>query len=48
MIQIEDTIDESWLKPPEGFDEDKAEDNDYETTKFGMNTIDRLISCLGD
>lgn len=36
------------MKPPEGFNEDIEEDEDFETTRFGMNAIDRLISAIGE
>lgn len=48
MIEIDENITEQWMKPPEGFNEDIEEDSDFETTRFGMNAIDRLIDCLGD
>jgi hypothetical protein len=48
MTQIEEEITEEWVKPPEGFNEDLEEDEDFETTRFGMNAIDRLISSVGE
>ncbi len=71
MIEIEFKIDEEWASPPEGFNEDIEEDDDFDvenlfsikniytyfffpphptpkTTRFGMNSIDRLIAALGD
>ena len=30
MIDIDDSIDEKWMKPPEGFNEDIEEDSDFE------------------
>lgn len=48
MIDISLDVDDDWKRPPEGFNEDIEEDEDFETTRFGMNAIDRLISCIGD
>ena len=36
------------MKPIEGFNEDIEEDEDFETTRFGMHSIDRLISSIGE
>lgn len=47
MIEIDTEIDDEWKKPPEGFDEDIEEDADFETTRFGMSAIDRLIGHIG-
>jgi hypothetical protein len=48
MIEIEKEIDDSWIKPAEGFNEDYEEDSDLEVVRFGMNGIDRLISSIGE
>ena len=48
MIEISETISEEWKQPPEGFNEDIEEDADFETTRFGMNAIDRIIDSVGD
>lgn len=48
MIQIDQEITEEWKKPAEGFNDDFEEDEDCETTRFGMNAIDRLIAALGE
>ncbi|CAD8079878.1 unnamed protein product [Paramecium primaurelia] len=47
MIQISSTITDEWMKPPEGFNDDIEQDEDCETTRFGMSSIDRLIESLG-
>jgi hypothetical protein len=47
MIEIEDEITEEWKKPAEGYSEDFEEGDDFETTNFGMTSIDRLIACVG-
>lgn len=48
MIEIDEEISDEWKQPPEGFNEDIEEDADFETTRFGMNAIDRLIDSIGD
>lgn len=48
MIEIDDEITDEWKHPAEGFNEDIEEDADFETTRFGMNAIDRLIDSIGD
>lgn len=48
MIQIDDKIPEEWKNPPEGYNEDMEEKGDFETTQFGMDSIDRLISSVGE
>ncbi len=46
MIEIDSNIEDSWKLPPEGFNEDSEDDADFETTRFGMDCIDKLISSL--
>jgi hypothetical protein len=48
MVQIENEIPEEWKNPPEGYNEDTAEEGDFETTRFGMDAVDRLISAVGE
>lgn len=48
MIEIDEEITEEWKQPAEGFNEDVEEDADFETTRFGMNAIDRIIDSIGD
>jgi hypothetical protein len=45
MIDIDSEVTDSWRTPEEGYTDD---DDDFETTKFGMNSIDRLICAVGD
>lgn len=35
------------MKPKEGFNEDFEDDEDFQTTRFGMSSIDRLIGSVG-
>ncbi|MDD2840637.1 MAG: hypothetical protein PHY80_06030 [Rickettsiales bacterium] len=48
MVEIENDISESWMCPPEGYNEDMEDDEDFETTRFGMGAIDRLIYSVGE
>lgn len=48
MIEIEQEVPDEWKTPVEGFNEDIEEDDDFETTRFGMHAIDRLISSIGE
>lgn len=47
MIEIDEEITDEWKKPAEGYSEDFEEGDDYETTNFGMTSVDRLIACVG-
>mmetsp|Transcript_19732 Transcript_19732/g.24347 ORF Transcript_19732/g.24347 Transcript_19732/m.24347 type:complete len:213 (+) Transcript_19732:744-1382(+) len=45
MIDIDEDIDESWMRPKEGFaGEDEEEDN----VNFGKTAVDRLVAGVGD
>lgn len=48
MVQIENNISEEWKNPPEGYNDDNEEESDFETTRFGMDAVDRLISSVGE
>lgn len=48
MIEIDEDITDEWKRPPEGYCEDLEEGDDFETTNFGMTSVDRLISCVGE
>lgn len=47
MIDIDEEIDVTWLRPKEGFriDEDEEDEDDV---SFGKSCIDRLVASLGD
>lgn len=47
MIEIEDEVDEEWMSPPAGFNDDMEEDDDQRVIKLGLDFIDRLIGILG-
>jgi len=47
MIDIDEEIEPSWLKPKEGFKvEDDEEDED--SVAFGKTCVDRLVSSIGE
>ena len=49
MIDIDDDIPESWLRPKEGFKDKDDEDMDCEdNVDFGKGCIDKIISAVGD
>jgi len=48
MVEISDEITEEWKRPVEGYNEDMEDDEDFETTRFGMGAIDRLIYVIGE
>lgn len=45
MIDIDSDIDESWMRPKEGF---SAEEDEEDNVNFGKGCVDRLVSSLGD
>jgi hypothetical protein len=45
MIDIDEDIEESWMKPKEGF---AGEEEDEDNVSFGKTQIDRLIATIGD
>jgi hypothetical protein len=47
MIDIDEDIEESWMRPKEGFrvDEDEEEED---SVSFGKTCVDRLVSSIGD
>lgn len=47
MIDIDADIDESWMRPKEGFRADEEEEED-DSVHFGKTCVDRLVSCVGD
>jgi hypothetical protein len=48
MVDIDQDIEESWMKPREGFkDNDEGEEGE-DNVNFGKGCIDQLISAVGD
>lgn len=48
MIEIDEEITDEWKRPAEGYSEDFEEGDDFETTNFGMTSVDRLIASVGE
>lgn len=48
MIEISSEITQEWMRPEEGYNDDMEDDEDFETTRFGMGAIDRLIYTIGE
>ena len=46
MIDIDEDIEEEWLKPKEGFQQEGDEEEDH--VSFGKNCVDRLVSSIGE
>jgi hypothetical protein len=47
MIDIDEDIEESWLKPKEGFRADEEEEEE-DSVHFGKTCVDRIVSSVGE
>jgi len=47
MIEIDEDIDESWLRPKEGFVQE-GDDEEEDNVNFGKGCVDRLVSGIGE
>jgi hypothetical protein len=47
MIDIDSDIEESWMKPKEGFKADEEEEDD-DSVHFGKTCVDRIVSSVGE
>jgi hypothetical protein len=47
MIDIDQDIEESWMKPKEGFKVEEVEEEE-DAVHFGKTCVDRLVSSIGD
>ena len=47
MIDIDSDIDESWMKPKDGFKADEEEEEE-DNVHFGKTCVDRLVSSVGE
>lgn len=45
MIDIDEEIDESWMRPKEGF---QGEEEEEDNVNFGKTAVDRLVAGVGD
>lgn len=50
MIDIDEDIEESWLRPPEGFQEDGEDEGETATDNlnFGKSCIDNIVAAVGE
>lgn len=48
MFDIEDEIEEEWLKPKEGYRESAQDDDGEDNVNFGKGCVDKIISAIGD
>jgi len=48
MIDIEQDIEESWLKPKEGYKENDEGEDGEDNVNFGKGCVDKIISAVGD
>ena len=47
MIDIDEDIDESWMRPKEGFRADEEEEEE-DSVHFGKQCVDRIVSGVGE
>jgi hypothetical protein len=47
MIDIDDEIEESWMRPKEGFKDDEYGEDGEDNVSFGKTCIDKIISAVG-
>lgn len=47
MIDIDSDIEESWMRPKEGFKADEEEEEE-DSVHFGKSCVDRLVSAVGE
>jgi len=48
MIDIDSDIEESWMKPAEGFKDNNDGEEGEDNVSFGKTCIDKIISAVGD
>jgi len=47
MIDIDEDVEESWMRPREGFKIEEEEEEE-DSVHFGKVQVDRLVSCIGE
>jgi len=47
MVDIDTDIEESWLRPKEGFRSEEEEEEE-DSVNFGKTCVDRLVSSIGE
>jgi len=48
MLDVDEDIEQEWLKPKEGFKENNDADDGEDNVSFGKGCIDKIISAVGD
>ena len=48
MIFINEEITEEWTNPPNGFNDSIENDEEYDSIRFGMHSIDRILTNIDD
>jgi len=48
MIDVDEEIEHTWLRPPEGFKENDDGADGEDNVNFGKGCIDKVISAVGD
>ena len=48
MIDIDETIEEEWMKPKEGFNDSGQGEEGEDNVNFGKSCIDKIISAVGE
>lgn len=48
MVDIDEEIDQEWLRPKEGFRDGEAGEDGEDNVDFGKGCIDKIISAVGD
>jgi hypothetical protein len=48
MFDMDEDIEESWMKPAEGFRESAEGEDGEDNVNFGKGCVDKIISAVGD
>jgi len=48
MFDIDEDIEESWLRPAEGYRENADGEDTEDNVNFGKSCVDKIISAIGD
>lgn len=48
MMDVDETVEDSWCKPKEGFKENDDGEDGEDNVNFGKGCIDKIISAVGD
>ena len=48
MVDIDEAIEDEWLKPKEGFNDGGQAEEGEDNVSFGKSSIDKVISAVGE